>query len=462
MSTITSSPVIVTGRLDERLSRWLWLFKWVLALPHYMVLALLWPVFLVTTVVAGFAILITGRYPAGIFALNAGILRWTWRVNYYSYGALGTDRYPPFTLEDVPDYPARLQISYPDHLSRGLVLVKWWLLALPHYLVVAVLLGAGWGTFGAWLAADEGWFAPGLIGLLVLVAGVTLLFSGRYPPAVFDLVVGFNRWVLRVAAYAGLMTDVYPPFRLDVGASEADQDTVAVEQRPAPPAMPPSAPSNGKGIAALVIGSLLLLPSLPLVGGGAAVLWADQTQRDADGFVTSELVSLSAEGRALVTEPLDLQLHGPDAAYLDDIVGDVRVQVTQTSGQPVFVGIARSSDVTRYLSGVEHAVVGEVRNSTDVSYTELTGSVQPEPPAQQDFWLVSDSGDGTRSVTTTPTEGRWTAVVMNPDAEAGLFVDVRAGVEAPALTWLGVGLVAAGAVLLAASVLLLVVGARRL
>lgn len=229
MTTMTP-PVVVTGRLDEHLSRWLWLVKWVLAVPHYVVLVLLWPVFVVTTALAGVAILVTGHYPRGLFDLNAGILRWTWRVQYYSYAALGTDRYPPFTLRDVPDYPARLLIAYPEQLSRWLVLVKWWLLVLPHYLVVALLVGGGWWAFGT--SGDgarvEG---PGLIGVLVLVAGVVLAFSGRYPRPLFDLVVGLDRWVLRVAAYAGLMTDAYPPFRLDMGGSEPGGGVLDVAER---------------------------------------------------------------------------------------------------------------------------------------------------------------------------------------------------------------------------------------
>src|SRR3954464_3005287 len=126
-------PVDVEGRLDPGLSRGLWLVKWLLLVPHIIVLVLLWIAFAVLTVIAWFAILITGRYPPGIFRFNLGVLRWSWRGSYYGYGALGTTRPPPFPLADVPDYPATLDIAYPERLSRGLVLVKSWLLAIPHY-----------------------------------------------------------------------------------------------------------------------------------------------------------------------------------------------------------------------------------------------------------------------------------------------------------------------------------------
>ena len=213
-------PLRLTGELDPDVGRWQWLVKWLLAIPHFVILFFLWIGLVLSTIVAGFAILFTGRYPRGIFDFNVGVLRWSWRVGFYSYSALGTDRYPPFSLGEAPDYPATLDVEYPERLSRGLVLVKWWLLAIPHYLIVAIFTGGAWsawsGDGGGWLYATAG----GLIGVLVLVAGLALLFTGRYPQSLYDFVVGLNRWVFRVVAYAALMTDTYPPFRLDAGSTE--------------------------------------------------------------------------------------------------------------------------------------------------------------------------------------------------------------------------------------------------
>ncbi|EWT00386.1 membrane protein [Intrasporangium oryzae NRRL B-24470] len=210
-------PVVLEARLDPALSRWRWLVKWLLAVPHLVLLVFLWLAFGALTVCAWFAILVTGRYPRSLFDFNVGVLRWTWRVAYYAgNGGLGTDRYPPFTLDALPEDDARLDIAYPPRLSRGLVFVKW-LLLVPHWIVLAILIGSAATSSNPRSSEWRGPTWPGVLGLIALVAGLVLLFSGTYPKGVFDIVVGLNRWVYRVVAYAALMTDVYPPFRLDQG-----------------------------------------------------------------------------------------------------------------------------------------------------------------------------------------------------------------------------------------------------
>jgi hypothetical protein len=237
-------PARLSGYLDPQLSRWLWLVKWFLAIPHYIVLFFLWFAFVVTTIVAGFAILFTGRYPRSLFNFNVGVIRWSWRVAFYSYAAIGTDQYPPFTLART-GYPADFDVDYPEKLSHGLVLVKSWLLAIPHLLIVAVLTGTarGWGdrdrywADGQWVQQNAG---ISLIGLLVLIAGVILLFTGQYWRGLFDLLMGLNRWVYRVVTYVALMRDEYPPFHLDMGPTDPG------DLQPVTPAGPPPAPPYGQ------------------------------------------------------------------------------------------------------------------------------------------------------------------------------------------------------------------------
>nr|NLI50759.1 DUF4389 domain-containing protein [Propionibacterium sp.] len=213
-------PVRLEGASTPQVSRALWLIKWLLAVPHYFALALLAIGAVFVWLYALVTIVATGRYPRAAFDYLLGVLRWSWRVMYYLYNAGATDAYPPFTLADVPDYPARLDVEYPERLSQGLALVKWWLLAIPHHVLLALMFGF---TFGrerveGQVVREYNW--PGLVPIFVLVALLSVLINGRYPQRLYDVVMGMNRWRFRVLAYVLLMTDVYPPFRLDEGARE--------------------------------------------------------------------------------------------------------------------------------------------------------------------------------------------------------------------------------------------------
>ena len=198
-------PVHLKGELDKP-SRALWLVKWFLAIPHWIVLCFLFVAFAILTIIAFFAILFTGRYPRGMFNFNVGVLRWGWRAFYYA-AVLGTDNYPPFTLESV-DYPADLQIDYPEKLKNWMVLVKWFL-AIPHYAILGALVGWGYNT-----TAHDQYPFGGLFWVLVVIVAIVLLFTGKYHKDIFKLIMGIQRWSYRVTAYVGLMTDEYPHFRL--------------------------------------------------------------------------------------------------------------------------------------------------------------------------------------------------------------------------------------------------------
>ena len=179
-------------------SRRLWLVKWcVLAVPHYPILIGLYLLYPLVTIAAGIAILFTGRYPRPLFDFNVGVLRWSWRLMNYRFPMNSTDKYPPFTLASVPDYPADLEVDYPERVTNRTVLLQRWLLGLPQIILC--------------------WSLEPFLQALCVVNAVWLGCVGTINQGMFDLLMGIVRWRYRVAVYVSLMRDEYPPFRMDLG-----------------------------------------------------------------------------------------------------------------------------------------------------------------------------------------------------------------------------------------------------
>jgi uncharacterized protein DUF4389 len=446
---IPTYPVRVEGHLEQP-SRGLWLVKWLLALPHYVVLAFLWLAFVLLSLVAFVALLFGGRYPRGIFEFNLGVLRWTWRVDFYAFGANGTDRYPPFTLADVPDYPARLDVAYPEGQRHGLRLIGWWLLGIPQYLVAGIFAG-GAGSIG-WTAADHRWATPGfggLIGLLVFVAVLVLLFRGEYPRSIFDFVLGLNRWVLRVGAYAALMTSEYPPFRLDSGEIEPGDVTIAptvrTDRAQATSNVAPASSSWGAGrVIAVIAASLAVLAGLAAFAAGGIALVLDQTQRDASGYLMTSSTVYSTSTYAFVSDSYRAGASG-DVIVARRMLGSIRIR-TQ-SAQPVFVGIARTTAVESYLANVRREVA--TRFDAQRSHFRLhTGGAPAVPPTAKHFWAAESHGAGIQTLSWTPQDGSWRIVVMNANGSANVNADLAIGARFPHLLWIGIGVLGGGALLL--------------
>lgn len=182
-------PVRFEARRQDEYHRFLPLVKWLLALPHYVVLFFVGIGAFVAIVASWFAVLITGRYPRGLFDFVVGTYRWGMRVTAYVY--LLTDDYPPFSLAEDPDYPVEVEVGYPEHVDRWRPLVAW-LLALPYLLVAGVL---------AYLA-----------GIVALIGVFVILFTRELPQGMFNLIVNPLRWQLRGNVYATWMATRYPPF----------------------------------------------------------------------------------------------------------------------------------------------------------------------------------------------------------------------------------------------------------
>lgn len=209
---------------------------------------------------------------------------------------------------------------------------------------------------------------------------------------------------------------------------------------------------TGSRITALVIGALLVLISLVFLGGGGTVLWADCTQRDA-GYVTTDVHEFSTAGSALATERIDLGSAGTGWLYSPSLLDKVRMRVTPVSpGSALFVGIGPPADVDRYLAGVNQTVISDFwTNRVEVE----SGGTPASAPGTQDFWVASSTGPGARTLTWDPANGSWTVVVMNADGRPGIDVRADLGARIPALLWIAVGLLVAGAVFAAGGALLI-------
>ena len=190
-ATMSGYPLTYDVKYPEELSRWLIFVKFLLAIPHLMILYALSIATSIVTFIAWFAILFTKRYPRELFDFVVNVNRWN--ANVLAYISLLRDEYPPFSWE-ADQYGVSYDVRYPEELSRWLIFVKW-LLAIPHFIIL-VFLG-----IGALLALFAAWFA--------------ILFTKRYPESLFRFVVGVNRWQLRVSAYTNLLRDEYPPFSME-------------------------------------------------------------------------------------------------------------------------------------------------------------------------------------------------------------------------------------------------------
>jgi hypothetical protein len=448
---LASYPARLEGHL-ERPSRWLWLVKWLLVIPHYIVLAFLWLAFGLSAFLAFVVMLFTGRYPRALFDLNVGVIRWSWRVGFYAFAANGTDRYPPFTLGDVVDYPARIAIDYPERQRRGLSLIGWWLAGIPHYIVAGVFFGGG-GALG-WTASTQSWGGAtwfGLIDLLVFCAVLLLLVRGEYPRSIFDFVLGLNRWVLRVVAYAAVMTPEYPPFRVDAGEDEPGATLTVAPPRPAASEPPPTARAErasvgwGPGrVAAVALTSIGLLIALAVIAAGSTGIVLDRTQRDTSGYLMTSARAYSTNTYAFVSASYRGGTSN-DWFVARDLLGTVRIHVSAT--RPAFVGIAPESDAQRYLGNVARAQ-GRQFDARSADFVVRPGGPPSSPPAAERFWSARAIGAGGTTMSWTPRAGNWRIVLMNADGTRAVDADVSIGARLPHLLTIAIAALGGGILLL--------------
>jgi len=222
---------------------------------------------------------------------------------------------------------------------------------------------------------------------------------------------------------------------------------------------PPRRSSRGR-VAGVIVGGLLVLVSLGFLVAGGAGLWAIG-QKDDQGYISTRTENFHTHTSALRTKNLDVELGGTATVLGSDLYGKVRLRVTPRAGKDVFVGVARTRDVTRYLQGTAHATVTDLDyHPFHVDYATSRGARRAAAPAAQRIWAAEAHGRGAQTLTWDVADGDWSVVVMNADGSSGVDADVRAGADVPWLAEVAWGAIGIGAVLLVISGALLYTGTR--
>lgn len=201
-------PVEFDIAYPERLSRWRIFIKWLFAIPQLIVVYLLTIVAEILTFLAWFAVLITGRYPKSFFEFTSGALRW--QANVYAYLWLLRDEYPPFSWEPG-EYPLTLTIPPAERQSRFRLFIR-------IFAVVPNLIALEFVLFAAFFTTFIAWWA--------------ILFTARYPRALFRFAVGALRWHERMMAYLLLLRDEYPPYSVKASARPGNEVVSAIVGAP--------------------------------------------------------------------------------------------------------------------------------------------------------------------------------------------------------------------------------------
>ena len=201
------------------------------------------------------------------------------------------------------------------------------------------------------------------------------------------------------------------------------------------PATTPHQLPAPKSRTAMVVGGIVsAVLAVGLIVGGGALIWAD-TSKDADGYLMTGKHHFAAKTAAMRTENMDINLDGADWLVGEDMLGKVRIKADSENGKPVFIGIARTSAVDRYLEGVASTTVTDLDYAPfHVSYRSHPGTNQAVPPGKSRIWAASTHGNGRQTLNWEMKEGDWSVVVMNADGSPGIAAKIKTGASIPVLT----------------------------